>query len=110
MTKLEKDIELNLTAMVERHGGLCLKWVCPGWAGVPDRIVLLPGGLVLFIETKRPKGGQLSALQKWWQKRLTALGFFSGVVWSEEDVETLDNHLRIDDSGRRPVEFWMKHK
>lgn len=100
MTKLEKEIERKLTAMVERHGGLCLKWVCPGWAGVPDRIVILPGALVIFVETKRPKGGRLSPLQKWWQKRLTALGFFSGVVWTEGDVDTLELLIR-DDLGRR---------
>ena len=54
MTKLEKEIEKKLIAMVKRHGGLCLKWVCPGWSGVPDRIILLPGARVYFIETKRP--------------------------------------------------------
>ena len=42
MTKLEKEIERKLRLMVVKHGGLCLKWVCPGWSGVPDRIVLMP--------------------------------------------------------------------
>ena len=41
MTPLERDIERKLVGVVKHHGGLCLKWVCPGWAGVPDRIVLL---------------------------------------------------------------------
>ena len=100
MTKLEKDIELNLTAMVERHGGLCLKWVCPGWAGVPDRILLLPGGRVCFVETKRPKGGRLSALQKWWQKRLTSLGFFSGVVWANADIDALEKIIEDFSGGK----------
>ena len=97
MTKLEKEIERKLVDMVKRHGGLCLKWVCPGWSGVPDRIILLPGGRVYFIETKRPKGGRLSAIQKWWRKQLTGLGFFAGVVWTETDVETLE--LVILDGG-----------
>lgn len=83
---LEKDIETKLRKMVEAHGGLCLKWVCPGWSGVPDRIILLPGGRVLFVETKRPKGGKLETLQKWWQKRLQRLGFWAGVVWDEGDL------------------------
>lgn len=100
MTKLEKEIERKLVDMVKRHGGLCLKWVCPGWSGVPDRILLLPGGRVYFVETKRPKGGNLSALQKWWRKQLTELGFFSYVVWSETDVVTLEL-LIIDGGGRR---------
>lgn len=88
MTLLEKDIERKLRRMVEADGGLCLKWVCPGWSGVPDRIVLMPGGRVIFVETKRPKGGRLSALQKWWHARLEGLGFSVRTVWNEE-------HLRL---------------
>lgn len=88
MTALEKDIEKNLRQMVEKHGGLCLKWVCPGWSGVPDRIILLPGGRVLFVETKRPKGGTLSTLQKWWHERLRRLGFNCYVIWDEIDLLT----------------------
>lgn len=87
MTKLEKDIEAKLRQTVEAAGGLCLKWVCPGWAGVPDRIVLLPGGRIVFVETKRPKGGRLSAMQKWWRKKLTDLGFKYEAVWEDFDVD-----------------------
>lgn len=87
---LEKDIETKLRKMVEAHGGLCLKWVCPGWSGVPDRIILLPGGRVMFAETKRPKGGKLEALQKWWQRRLQGLGFWAVVVWDETDLQTME--------------------
>ncbi len=63
MAELEKDVEQKLRKMIEKHGGHCLKWVCPGWSGVPDRIILLPGARVLFVETKRPKGGKLEKLQ-----------------------------------------------
>ena len=87
MDKLEKDIEQKLRKMVEKHGGMCLKWVCPGWSGVPDRIVLLPGGRLVFVETKRPKGGKLSELQKWWANKLIDLGFFYEVVWNDTDLE-----------------------
>jgi hypothetical protein len=86
VTKLEKDIEKKLRTAVEAAGGFCLKWVCPGWAGVPDRIVLLPGGRICFVETKRPKGGELSALQKWWRDTLWKLGFVYLTIWNEEDV------------------------
>ncbi len=89
MTTLEKEIEKKLRTMVESHGGLCLKWVCPGWLGVPDRIILLPGGRVLFAETKRPKGGKLSAMQKWWLSRLKRLGFWAGVVWNDAHINRL---------------------
>ena len=86
MIELEKDIERKLRKLVESYGGKCLKWVCPGWSGVPDRIVLLPGGRVIFVETKRPKGGQLSELQKWWAKRLTDLGFSWHCIWNDADL------------------------
>lgn len=90
MTTLEKDIEQKLVKMVERHGGICLKWVCPGWSGVPDRIILLPGGRVIFAETKRPKGGRLSKLQGWWHRKLRSLDFWVVVVWTEENIKTLE--------------------
>lgn len=93
MTPLEKDIEQRLRKTVEKHGGLCLKWVCPGWSGVPDRIILLPGGRVLFCELKRPKGGHLSKLQVWWAKKLIDLGFSYSQVWDEGDLELLELEL-----------------
>lgn len=86
MTPLEKEIEKALVDLIREHGGLCLKWVCPGWAGVPDRIVLLPGGVVKFVETKRPKGGVLSARQKKWGQILRGLGFSWSVVWNRKDL------------------------
>ena len=90
MTPLEKDIERRLRKVVEDRGGLCLKWVCPGWSGVPDRIILLPGGRVIFAETKRPKDGRVSKLQQWWLGRLRRLGFVACVVWDWSDVERLE--------------------
>lgn len=86
MTTLEKDIERALVEKVKKRGGYCLKWVCPGWAGVPDRIVLLPGGRVVFVELKRPKGGRPSPLQKWWAKKLIDLGFNHWVIWDTVEL------------------------
>lgn len=96
MTQLEKEVEQKLIDMVKRHGGRCLKWVCPGWSGVPDRILLFPGARVYFVETKRPKGGRLSALQRKWKEWLTVLGFYSGVVWTTEDVTALEKIIKGD--------------
>ena len=90
MTPLEKDIEKKLRLSVTKHGGHCLKWVCPGWSGVPDRIVLLPGGRVVFAELKRPKGGKLNALQKWWAKTLIDLGFQHYTIWDLEDLRLFE--------------------
>lgn len=86
MIQLEKDIEKKLRQKVRKAGGWCLKWVSPGNAGVPDRIVLLPGARIIFVETKCPEGGVLSARQKWWRKTLQDLGFTYRTVWDMADV------------------------
>lgn len=75
MASLEKDIERSLIRIMKRHGGKCLKWVCPGWLGVPDRICLLPGGRIYFVELKRPVGGSRAEMQKKWAQWLKDLGF-----------------------------------
>lgn len=86
MATLERDIERKLRLLVAKHGGLCLKWVCPGWSGVPDRIILLPGGRIHFVETKRPKGGRYSAMQDKWRDWLLGLGF---TYWRVKDLDQL---------------------
>ena len=92
--QLEKDIEKKLKRVVERHNGLCLKWTCPGWSGVPDRIILLPKGRIIFCELKRPKGGKLETLQAWWHHRLRKLGFASLVVKDEKDIEEIERLIK----------------
>ena len=101
MTALEKEIEKKLREMIERNGGRCLKWVCPGWAGVPDRLCLLPGGRIFFVETKRPRGGKLSRRQKWWRDVLQGLGFWYSVAWDVRDILLLElviTHERTDNA------------
>lgn len=93
MTQLEKELEAKLRKEVKNLGGLCLKWVCPGWSGVPDRIILLPFGHVLFVEMKRPKGGRLDPMQKWWAKVLKRLGFYCNTIWTQEDLDTFLVHI-----------------
>lgn len=50
----ESDIERYLRKQVEANGGKCWKWVSPGRRGVPDRIVIMPGGVIAFVELKAP--------------------------------------------------------
>ena len=57
-TITEKQGERNFVKAVKEAGGLAMKFVSPGRVGVPDRIVLLPGGRAVFAEIKRP-GGKL---------------------------------------------------
>ena len=90
----EREIETKLTTLVTRYGGQCLKWVCPGWTGVPDRIILLPGGSIIFVELKRPKGGRESPMQKWWRRRLLDLGFDHWIVRNYDDLGDIDRYIR----------------
>lgn len=93
MTPLEKDIERHLVRVIGRAGGMCLKWVCPGWSGVPDRLVLLPGGRLLFVELKRPAGGKIGSLQIWWAQKLRSLGFDYRLIKNHEDIKALEAEL-----------------
>jgi len=58
----EKTIEQHLVAAVKAAGGICPKLVCPGFDGMPDRIMLMPGGRIAFVEVKAP-GEKPRALQ-----------------------------------------------
>lgn len=95
-TTLEKDIERKLVKIVKDNGGYCLKWVCPGWSGVPDRICLLPGGRLCFVELKRPKGGRLSGMQRWWAEKLTALGFHYALMWTDPHLKVFERWVAND--------------
>ena len=70
----EKVIEKKLVTEVKKRGGICPKWVAPGFDGMPDRIVLLPGRKFGFVEVKAP-GGKPRALQVSRHKLLFRLGF-----------------------------------
>lgn len=81
----EKKIERKLSLMVKKRGGICPKWVSPGYDGVPDRIVLLPDGCVGFVEVKAP-GQKPRPLQTARHNVLRNLGFRVYVLDSEEQI------------------------
>ena len=70
----EKQIEQKLVEAVKRMGGVAPKFVSPGLNGVPDRIVLLPGGHMAFVELKSP-GKKMRPIQMRRKKQLEGLGF-----------------------------------
>lgn len=84
----ESDIEAYLRERVRAMGGWALKFISPGAAGVPDRLVCLPHGRVVFVELKRP-GERPRPLQAWTIERLRALGFEVRVIDSIEAVDVL---------------------
>lgn len=87
---LEKSIENILRKAVEDEGGVCLKWTCPGHRGVPDRMILFPGGIIAFVELKRP-GAKVKAggLQEWWRQRLVELGFRCYEISTVKQIQQL---------------------
>lgn len=90
MKKAEKEIESYLTRKVRALGGLSYKWVSPGNAGVPDRILLFPEGRVVFVELKAEgKKNNLSPLQVVQMLKIKSLGHKHYVVDSFEEVDQM---------------------
>ncbi|GMA48644.1 nuclease [Alicyclobacillus contaminans] len=82
----ERDIETYLREQVKAAGGRAYKFVSPGNAGVPDRLVLLPGGRAVFVELKAP-GRRPTPLQLAQHKKIAALGFEVAVIDSKAGVD-----------------------
>lgn len=91
----ERTIERSLVTHVKQMGGMALKFVSPGLAGVPDRLVLLPGGRCAFVELKAP-GKTLRPLQAFRQKQLEALGFPYYVVDRMDAVDAVIHKMGGD--------------
>ena len=81
----EKSIEQKLVKAVKAVGGICPKLVCPGFDGMPDRMVLLPHGRLGFVELKAP-GKKPRPLQTARHEMLTRLGFKVYVLDAPEQI------------------------
>jgi hypothetical protein len=86
----ERQIEKRLRLEVECRGAKAYKFVSPGTAGVPDRLILFPGGRTVFVELKRP-GEHLRPLQEKRAAELRALGF---KVYCIDSIETVRGFVR----------------
>lgn len=89
----EKVIERKLMLMVKKQGGICPKFVSPGFDGMPDRIVLLPGSHMAFVEVKAP-GQKPRALQVSRHTLLRRLGFRVYILDSEEQIGGILDEIR----------------
>ena len=89
----EKTIEHKLTIAVKNMGGIAVKFVSPGFDGMPDRIVLLPGGHMGFVEVKaigcKPRPLQLAG-----HRLLRGLGFKVYVLDDEQQIGGLLDEIR----------------
>jgi hypothetical protein len=82
---VESTIERRLARDVKRRGGLAAKFVSPGLDGMPDRIVLLPGGRWAFVELKAP-GEKLRPQQTLRKEQLEGLGCRVYVIDGTEQI------------------------
>ena len=89
----EKSIEEKLTKSVKQNGGVCWKFTSPGTAGVPDRIVLMPGGRIAFVEVKAP-GEQPQPLQRSRHRLLQRLGFRVYVLDNLADIDKILSEVK----------------
>ena len=93
----EQDIERNLTRQVKQLGGLCLKFVSPGTAGVPDRLIVLPSGRVVFAELKT-ETGKLSKIQAHSIDEMRKRGADVRVLYGLQDVKDFISEIEGGDA------------
>lgn len=87
----ERNIEQFFRNAVKEHGGLALKFTSPGFDGMPDRLVLFPGGRIAFAEIKAP-GRKPRPVQAARHALLRDLGFRVYVIDSKDKVmEVIDD-------------------
>ena len=89
----EITVEHALVIAVRKRGGMCLKFVSPGTAGVPDRLVLLPKGKSAFVETKAP-GRKPRRLQEVRHAQLRDLGHPVYVVDHPDQIEGILDEIQ----------------
>lgn len=83
---LEKDVEAYLVRQVRKRGWVTWK-LAPTEVGIPDRIVLVPGGSAWFVELKRARGGRVSERQKYILRVLERGGHAGCVLAGVEEVK-----------------------
>ena len=85
----EVSVETYLRKRVKEAGGLCIKLAPAGNVGIPDRLLLLPGGVLVFVECKKPRGAKVARLQGWWRDRLVGLGFAHRYTFTRDEVKAI---------------------
>ena len=89
----EKEVEQKLVKAVKNSGGICPKFVSPGFDGMPDRIILLPDGKFAFAELKA-SGEKPRPLQLARHRLLRKLGFKVYVIDGTEQIGGVIDEIR----------------
>lgn len=85
----ESKIERHLTIRIHRLGGECIKMGQDGW---PDRLVILPGGEMTFVETKASKG----RVKPWQTRRHARLRELTQEVFVPHSIEEIDKQFPVE--------------
>lgn len=84
----EKSIERYLVEQAKQNGLLCLKYSNPNMVGYPDRLLVLPGGGVVWVELKS-KGRKPTKIQQIRMSELTGMGHLVEVIDNKADIDKL---------------------
>ena len=95
MSTREKIIEQKFVSAVKAHGGIAPKFVSPGFSGMPDRLLLMPGGRFAFVEVKAP-GEKPRPLQLARHRLLRRLGFKVYVLDDAVHIENIISEIGGD--------------
>jgi hypothetical protein len=87
--KRENAIEAELVRRVEAAGGIAEKVTVIGRRGFFDRLIVLPGGKVIFCEVKRPRGGSFSAHQIQRHRVYRSLGVAVALIRNAAQIDDL---------------------
>ena len=93
----ERDVESYLVRKLGEVGLPCIKFNPDGKVGMPDRIVLLPGGRVVWVELKTDNG-RLEEIQKLQHRKLENQGHAVAVIWSRDQVDRFVDGLVLSRS------------
>ena len=94
----EKKIDQKLVTAVKKHGGICPKFVSPGFDGMPDRLLLLPHGRFAFVEVKAPNQ-KPRPLQLSRHRLLRRLGFRVYVLDALEDIDKIIKEVMSNEAS-----------
>ena len=89
----EKQIENKLATEAKKLGGIALKFVSPSFDGMPDRLVLIPVGLIAFVELEAP-GKKPRPLQLSRHRLLRSMGFRVYIIDSVEQIGGMLDEVR----------------
>ena len=92
----ETHVEKYLRQRVRDAGGLCIKLSPASYVGIPDRLILLPKGVTVLPEVKKPKGGVIARMQFKWRDDLLALGHNHRFLLRHDDVDEMLNTFMGD--------------